>query len=47
MHIRPVEEKYVTTVVVSGNDSIKATQSEDKHTWTLDFSTLVVDGGTY
>lgn len=42
-----VETAYVTTVAVSGNDSIKATQSTDKHTWTLDFSALVVDGGTY
>ena len=42
-----VEAAYVTTVAVSGNDSIVATQSEDKRTWTLDFSALVVDGGMY
>ena len=44
-----VEGAYVTTVAVNdtANNKIGVTQSKDKHTWTLDFSQFVIDGGTY
>lgn len=46
--VSTIEGVYVTTVDVIGDaDSVAVTQSEDKHTFTLDFSGFVVDGGEY